>query len=230
MLHRLNYNEEESIVKGDVGNRMGRKQSTKKQSSELTTWLFGIGAVVIFAGVVAGGIYLSNAGTPEKTATPPKRENCAGSPVLDPKLAGVEHFLCEGQDHVADGTRVTYKTDPPTSGNHWAGPTPPGFYAPGQADAYTLPERLVHSLEHGNVVIYYNPTTVTTEQQDRLKALARKWPGQWDGVVVVPRNDAEYPIILTAWEYMQKLKTWNEDQINDFVRTFAGRGPENPMR
>lgn len=209
---------------------MARKQPTKKQSSELTTWLVGIGALVIFGGVVAGGIYLGSSSGPEKSAAAPKRANCTGSPVLKTDLPGVVQSLCEGQKHVDDGVRVTYHTDPPTSGDHWGGPTPPGFYAPGQSEAYWLPERLVHSLEHGNVVIYYDPAVITADQQERLKAIVKKWPGSWEGVVVVPRTDAANPLIATAWEYTMKLSSWDEGRINDFVREFAGRGPENPVR
>lgn len=211
---------------------MAKKQPTKKKSSELTTWLIGIGAVAIFGGVVAGGIYLSSSGASggPQTSVPPRRDNCSGSPVIKTSLPDVVHSLCEGQQHVDDGVRVNYQTDPPTSGNHWGGATPPAFYAPGQNEAYVLPERLVHALEHGNVVVYYDPAIITADQQDRLKALARKWPGGWDGVVVVPRTDSANPIILTAWEYSLKLTSWDEGRINDFVREFAGRGPENPMR
>lgn len=210
---------------------MAKKQPTKKKSNELTTWLIGIGAVAVFGGVVAGGIYLSSGGSSgPATSAPPKRENCSGSPVTKSSLPDVVQSLCEGQQHVDDGVRVTYHTDPPTSGNHWAGATPPGFYAPGQNEALTLPERLVHALEHGNVVIYYDPAIITVDQQERLKALARKWPGAWDGVVVVARTDSANPLIATAWEYSLKLKAWDEGRINDFVREFAGRGPENPMR
>lgn len=213
---------------------MSKKRPTKNKSSELNAWLFGGAAVLFFAAVIAGGLYLTGRGSSGSSdvvtgAAPRRANNCSGSTVLKTGLPGVEHALCEGQQHVADGTRVAYQSDPPTSGNHWAGATPPGFYAPGN-EALTLPERLVHALEHGNVVIYYDPGVITADQQERLKALYRKWPGNWDGVVAVPRTDSANPIILTAWEYSLKLSQWDEGRINDFVREFAGRGPENPMR
>jgi hypothetical protein len=202
----------------------------RKQAGGWGNWLFGVGAAGLLAGVIALGIFVNSSGAPSSVATtPPKRENCSGSLVLKPRIEGVEHFDCKGQNHVADGTRVTYDQDPPLSGDHWAGATPPGFYEPGVQEAYWLPERLVHALEHGNVVIYYNPEKVTAAQKQELKDLARKWPGAFAGVVVVPRNDEKNPIILTAWEYVLRLPAYDKEQIDRFVREFISKGPENAM-
>ena len=60
------------------------------------------------------------------------------------------NFPIAGRDHVAEGTRITYDTVSPTSGDHW--PTP------AQCDFYenTLPnEQIVHNMEHGQIVVSY---------------------------------------------------------------------------
>ena len=56
-----------------------------------------------------------------------------------------------GRDHVPVGTQVEYKTNPPTSGPHFADPAKPGIYERVIDDS-----NLVHSLEHGYVIISYN--------------------------------------------------------------------------
>src|SRR5689334_3656943 len=97
-----------------------------------------------------------------------------------------------GGDHVPLGTTIVYPTDPPVSGPHYE-----EFVAEGGFYTYTVPPPyLVHSLEHGGVVIYYNDQ-VTPDQLNHLRDLANQHLGRYAQVVVVPRSDATYPIILT---------------------------------
>jgi hypothetical protein len=154
---------------------------------------------------------------------PPNQNGCASSPVPTP--AGVEHVICQGQKHVTDGQKVKYDTDPPLSGDHWNVPTNPGFYSEAQT-----PERLVHSLEHGNVVIYYDPAKLPAADLDAVKALARKYTGPWDGVIAVPRTDAKNAVTVTAWENALRLENYDKARAEQFVELFRGRGPENPVR
>lgn len=60
-------------------------------------------------------------------------------------------FEDEGREHVDIGTQVEYKTNPPTSGNHYAQWTKWGTYDTPRDD-----RNLVHSLEHGYVILFYN--------------------------------------------------------------------------
>ena len=57
----------------------------------------------------------------------------------------------EGRDHVDIGTKVDYKTNPPTSGKHYGDWVRSGFYSEPKDD-----RNLVHSLEHGYVIMSYN--------------------------------------------------------------------------
>ncbi|MDB4895992.1 MAG: hypothetical protein JWN15_2254 [Firmicutes bacterium] len=154
----------------------------------------------------------------------PNQYNCTSSPV-HVSIPGLEFSTCKGSTHVPDGQKVNYDTDPPLSGDHWAVPTAPGFYTVAQT-----PERLVHALEHGNVVIYYDPAKLPAADLEPLKALAKQYAGQWDGIVVVPRTDAKNPLILTAWENALRLPGYDKAKVDQFVDAFRGRGPENPVR
>ena len=56
-----------------------------------------------------------------------------------------------GRDHITDIAEITYNSNPPTSGSHFPLWAKPGLYPEVISDGY-----LIHSLEHGYVVISYN--------------------------------------------------------------------------
>src|SRR5882672_5783083 len=93
--------------------------------------------------------------------------------------ADIETFPDEGNTHVPVGTVIAYRTDPPTSGNHYPDPQPGGFYT-----QPILPGFLVHSMEHGGVIIYYHDPALTGAQRNRLRDLAKQHPGTFSQVVV----------------------------------------------
>jgi len=79
---------------------------------------------------------------------------------------GIETFPDEGHAHVPVGTVIPYQTDPPTSGDHYPDPQPGGFYTKPIASGF-----LVHSMEHGGVIIYYDGHYVPKKDLDALRAL-----------------------------------------------------------
>src|SRR4051794_19702234 len=71
----------------------------------------------------------------------------------------------EGRSHVSG--HVDYKTNPPSSGNHFEIPAEDGPYAPDSAPSM---EALVHSLEHGRVILWFQPNA-SRELKGQLKSL-----------------------------------------------------------
>jgi hypothetical protein len=134
---------------------------------------------------------------------------------------GIQTFPDEGHAHVVVGTALVYGTDPPTSGPHYPYPQAGGYYTTPIAAGF-----LVHSMEHGGVIIYYNPATVTDAEKSSLMALANAHPGIFSQVVCVPRTDPTYPIILTAWTHWLRLTTYDQSRIDGFLALFLGNGPE----
>ncbi len=163
---------------------------------------------------------LSEVPSDHPTVTPEK------PPISVEELAGLEFFPGEGQTHVEEGTRVTYKTDPPTSGFHYARWLPPGVYEIDKAK----PEVLVHNLEHGNIVIYFDRGQLSKVDLDQLLEMPKKYAGQWDGVILVAQKGLKTPIILTAWRAKLPLGQYDTKKVNQFLDAFRGRGPENPIR
>jgi len=135
--------------------------------------------------------------------------------------AAIETFPDEGNTHVPVGTVVNYQTDPPTSGNHYPDPQPGGYYTSPVASGF-----LVHSMEHGGVIIYYDASGLSADNLLALQALAAAHPGTFSQVVVVPRVDPVYPIILTAWTHRLRLAAYDQARIDGFLTLFLGNGPE----
>lgn len=170
----------------------------------------GVGVVLV---LLVGVVWLNRPQTPNQAANP-------NPPVPKGQEAT---FPCPSADHIPRGARGTYDTDPPVCGPHYASSVPPGFYSTPQR-----PEELVHSLEHGHVVIYYDQPDATVLQE--LQILAARYTGHWDGVVVVPRQNLGDDIILTAWGHMLWLEQYEPEAVAAFLDAYRGRGPENPVR
>lgn len=140
-----------------------------------------------------------------------------------PQLGRVIERLDAGRLHAALGQPLGFRDDPPTSGTHWPSWTSAGFYTAAEPK-----EKLVHSMEHGNVVIYYDQPG--DEALRTLRAWAGRFRGQWDGLVVVRKAGIGRGIELTAWNRLLRLEGWDAAAAAAFVDAYRGRGPENPVR
>ena len=110
--------------------------------------------------------------------------------VIDDKASGT-------QDHKPDGTVIQYPVSPPSSGPHyqvWAqfGKT---FYSEG--DRPPVPN-LVHNLEHGYTILWYNEATMKNQEQvDLIEKIAKaKLPDAANGKFIAApfkESDGQQP-------------------------------------
>jgi hypothetical protein len=124
----------------------------------------------------------------------------------------------EGAGHVPQTTVPSYKSVPATSGPHW---NLGDGIAPVNWGVYTTPlaePAVVHNLEHGGIVIWYQKTAT----QDDIAKLTQ-WTRQALGttnykVVLTPWNgpDFGHPIAVTAWDWLLYLDSADTDQIAKF--------------
>ena len=135
-------------------------------------------------------------------------------------LETVESPPFEGTGHQGP---YSYRGNPPTSGAHHPEPLNPGFYSTPQP-----PTRLVHSLEHGHIVIYYDETDPTV--LSTLKVWTSLFNHPWGGVLATPKVELGKSVILTAWRKKLTLATFDEATAAAFIDRYRGRGPENPIR
>jgi len=122
-----------------------------------------------------------------------------------------------------------YNSDPPTSGQHWAEPAATGFYQEAPPD-----EQLVHNLEHGYVVIYYNCTDLVeqecTQLQDNVRAtMTRAGVTELTGTpktIAAPRPDMDPRIAATGWGRLYTSPELDRDELLAFIQHFRNLAPE----
>ena len=168
-------------------------------------------AILVIAGFAIGGIAGRGGGRGART----------GSADGYVEGVGVRQQLSRNSVHVSDGSLVSYNTVPPTSGDHWNIPRACGFYEDGLPN-----ERIVHNLEHGNIVVSYN--LADNDEVDRLRdavgdvGLANVWG--------LTRFYEELPlgqVAMAAWGVMDVMNGVDPVRIENFFNTYSGRlGPE----
>jgi hypothetical protein len=79
----------------------------------------------------------------------------------------IEDAATGGSDHKPDGTSIAYKSSPPSSGSHYQ------TWAPFSRKFYTTDDRpplgnLVHNLEHGYTILWYDDTVARDTDKTAL--------------------------------------------------------------
>ncbi|HVQ23310.1 MAG TPA: DUF3105 domain-containing protein, partial [Candidatus Saccharimonadia bacterium] len=144
----------------------------------------------------------------------------AAVPSHPPSCASLEAPPDEGRAHLPDGETGSYDTYPPTSGPHAITPAKPGWY-----DESPPIEQLVHSLEHGFIVVYRSGLDATDEAalKTRFDALVADGFG---ALISVPDESIKDPMTLTAWDRLQRCVKADPDAFEGFVRDHYAQAPE----
>jgi len=129
-----------------------------------------------------------------------------------------------GRGHVPFGTEITYNSLPPTSGRHYSSWINPGYYVDEQE-----PKQLVHSLEHGHVIVYYGED-IDQASKDTLIDWTSDFRNEWAGLLVAPFEIEGEGVILNAWRTTLTLDKFDPAITAAFIDRYRGRGPENPVR
>ena len=172
---------------------MRREQQAKERRKSL---LFIIVAVVLGVGLVAAAALpavLKSRNDPAKKSIESFGVSAAAAscdaPTTD-KVTGNNVHVGPGTNQ-PNKTKVKYAEVPPSSGEHFVQPVMPAkaFYSASDRPAL---EQLVHNLEHGYTLLWYDKT-VTGEQLKTLKDLADR-----------ARNEAavgpNHKFIVSAWD------------------------------
>lgn len=110
-----------------------------------------------------------------------------------------------------------YEVDPPSGGDHLAAPASAGSYSEGQLPA---DDSLVHSLEHGFVILWHRPD-VDLEIIDEVA-------GRFDrDVLVVARQSLPTPVAATAWHKRLLCQRTERAALARFVDEYRNDGPED---
>jgi Protein of unknown function (DUF3105) len=126
---------------------------------------------------------------------------------------GVRTFPEAGRDHIDAGAQPkNWNSNPPTSGDHLQNWLQPGVYNSEQDM-----RAMVHSLEHGYVLMLYKD--IPDSQVDQL----RQFVEQRDGskLILAPYSGLEQNgVALAAWRNLEVLDGVNMDVVQAFVNDY----------
>ncbi len=229
--------------------RKARQQQEKKEVSVDRRRLFiGYGVAGVLVAAVAVGLIVvlaNSAGGAEGNARVSSLSGSTNGVALDERegtpppaweetdLAAAakaancvvrENLADEGQTHIEqDAETPNYKTNPPTSGDHVV---PPYQQADGAYSEAPSAINVVHSLEHGRILIQYSPDLPEADQLG-LRGL---YDTLYAGALFYPNPDMPYAVAATAWRNLLGCETYEGAATLDAIRAFGvdkfGKGPE----
>ena len=165
---------------------------------------YGAGAAVVLVALIAASVLLASGGDdgggggsgganvlPDGGEVPSQEvtdlEDAA-------KAAGCELQSVEAKsrDHAETlEEQITYDTKPPTSGKHYEIPAEDGDYS-----TSPQPQELVHSLEHGRVIVWFKKN-LPRDERANLKALFDE--DQYQMILTPDPTGMTYAVAATAW-------------------------------
>jgi hypothetical protein len=133
----------------------------------------------------------------------------------------------DGGEHTDSGCQIgNYSSNPPTSGCHDPTPLNWGVYTSAAPANVT---QTIHNLEHGGVVIWFQPGQLDEagisaltdyvrgeNQTNRYKVILSPWIGQ----------DFGHAVAVTSWNWLLYLDSADVEQIRDFTADHYGDAPE----
>ena len=136
-----------------------------------------------------------------------------------------EQIVLLGRTHIPEGDPYDrYNSTPPTSGPHWGvGWASCGIYN----DEDEVPdERIIHNLEHGQVIISYN---LTDEAEiKRLEDIAKDLSGRRNWMIMRPYSEiAPGEVAVTSWGWLDRFDGVQEDRIREFYDAHRNNGAES---
>jgi len=180
-----------------------------KKSVKLFLWA----AIPLLALLAAVYILLPPNGNPSNADVNP---NTGANAAASGSLQTTTYKLLESP-HIKQGTKVTYNSNPPTSGPHFSSARAWGVYNTNIAD-----EGAVHNLEHGGIWITYRPD-LDPKAVSELRKIAARYP---KAVLMSPRAKDDSPIAIVSWGRLMKLKTVDTPAIDLYIRTYINNSPE----
>lgn len=197
--------------------RAAQKAAARKRTMQLgggaLLAIVAVAAIVVVA--TAGGGGSGDTASAAEVATEAKAAGCT-----------YKAYKSEGRTHTSK--RVTYKTNPPTSGSHNPVPAQDGIYAAGNSPAK---EAFVHTLEHGRIEFQYKPGASAADVATLRKLAESELKGTAGYHTLLFENDTNMPepFAATAWTHSiacSKLTPQAVRALTKFRNAFTDKGPE----
>lgn len=148
---------------------------------------------------------------------------CGGGGIHDdPRLQQFDdEFTTAGQAHYPAGSEVTYATTPPYGGAHWTIPLRCGIYEQEQRF-----EPMVHTMEHGAIVLYYQPLAVDADTVGAMRVAASQLLSEGRRMILTPSTRIGVPVAMASWGRLMLMDDFEEDTLRAFLDAFEGDAPE----
>jgi hypothetical protein len=135
----------------------------------------------------------------------------------------IRRVTLDPAQHVEEGTKISYRTIPPTSGRHYPRWVTPGTYSD------PIPNEIqVHNLEHGHVLVQYRDLSIEEIQRITARVIADPFM-----MVLAPKPDMDWKLALTSWGKIQICSAVPPD-VDEVIRTFVeknrNKAPESIPR
>ena len=141
--------------------------------------------------------------------------------------AGESVQIMVSDPHIpVDSDPGQYNSNPPTSGPHYAEEARAGFF---DNNNYQFPAGyLVHNLEHGYVIFWYNCDLLDETGCSNLKEQIKTIMDDLGGtkLIAYPWPSLDAPLVMTSWGRLQLFETFDAEQAKAFYRANLNRAPE----
>lgn len=177
-----------------------KKQQRQEMTSKLIWGALGVAVLAVIGSIIWQGV-----------------KPAAGEAI--PEMVEIPHIPL-------DTDPGKYNSDPPTSGPHYASELDAGFY---DTNIYQYPAGyLVHNLEHGYIIFWYNCDLLDKSGCDELKSQIRTVMDELGNVKLIayPWNTTDVPLVMTSWARLQKFDTFDMETAKAFYRANLNRAPE----
>jgi hypothetical protein len=146
-----------------------------------------------------------------------------GASFDDPRLQEFDDaFTNPGQDHLPVGTVYpNYPTFPPYAGPHWQ--------VPSRCGIYELPqpiEAMVHSMEHGVVIFYFQPDLFRADEVAEMRVVASGLLRDGRRLIMTPNRQIDSAVVMTSWSRILRLGSFEPETVEDFTAAFEDKAPE----
>ncbi len=134
------------------------------------------------------------------------------------------------RDHIpSDAPPGPYASNPPAGGPHFDTDFTAGFYQ--ESDLATLPKYpqgyLVHSLEHGYVIFWYNCQAAGASCDALKQAIQQVMTATGQAkLIAFPWADMDVPLAMTSWGRILKFTQPDTETMKQFVLHNRYQAPE----
>jgi len=153
---------------------------------------------------------------------------------LVPKSSGGplgQEVTITSRDHIPETQDPSqYYTNPPAGGPHFPDTFQARFYQ--ESDLPSLPKYpqgyLVHNLEHGYVIFWYNCQASPSINCADLKQQIQSVMAAYGGIKLIafPWSALDTPLALTSWGRILKMTTLDVQVMRQFVDRNRNQAPE----